>query len=435
MPRPVGRVRRTLSVVCVVLSVLTLTATSLGVWAENSFLDTPTFTERAGGLIDRPEVRRSLSAYLAEQANELIDAEDVIADALPDEADILAAPLAGAVDGFVAERVTAVVDSDAFAELWKGAVERAHTAAVALLEGGNVEAAEVTDDGVVINLIPVVNRVLAEISETAPGILGVDVELPTITVDDVPEQARQELADALGVDLDDDFGTFVIYDDGSVKAAQDALDLFQKLVWVFLALSILFAVLALWLSPRRRTILQLSVGVILAMVVIRRLSLLVREDVVGIVKVEANEGAVRVTLDTFLNPLFDGAGWIAAAAGLVAAAALLSGPYGWAVRLRAFVVKLFTGVAGAAGDAARAGLGGDTVGWVAAHRDHLRTAGWVVAAAFLFLVDLSWLELIALGVLLTLYLIGLDRVADWEDEGGSGDDDRTSPTPDEVASG
>ena len=74
-----------------------------------------------------------------------------------------------------------------------------------MLEGdtGNLQ---VEGDTVVLNLVPVINAVLAEIGDASPDIFGRTVNLPTLTVDDLPEDAIASIENALGRDLPDDFG-------------------------------------------------------------------------------------------------------------------------------------------------------------------------------------------------------------------------------------
>ncbi len=141
--------------------------------------------------------RAPSSAYLTDQLNQLIDPQEILQDALPDRAQILAIPLSGAVEGFVGDQVSTFVASDTFAELWKSAVSTAHREVVRVLEG-NTPLLEESNDRIVINLLPVINSVLAQIGEQSPDIFGRSVDLPTITVDDVPDAAREAIGDALG---------------------------------------------------------------------------------------------------------------------------------------------------------------------------------------------------------------------------------------------
>ena len=180
-----------------------------------------------------------------------------------------------------------------------------------------------------------INEVLAQIGESSPDILGRSVDLPTITVDDVPDAAREAIGDALGITLDDNFGTFTVYDDGALSSAQEAVGLADKLVWVLVVLAPLAIAATIAISARRRrTLLQLTVGIALSMVLLRRLVFLFQKDLLDYVRVERNIPAVEATSEAFLDPLPTGALWVGIGALVIAAIATLTGPYPWAVRLR-----------------------------------------------------------------------------------------------------
>ncbi len=246
--------------------------------------------------------RSALSAYLTDQLNQLIDPQEIFSEALPDRAQILAIPLAGAVEGFVGDQVSTFVASDTFAQLWKAAVETAHREAVRVLEG-DTPLLEESNDQIVINLLPVINQVLAQIGESSPDILGRSVDLPTITVDDVPDAAREAIGDALGINLDDDFGTFTIYDDGALSSAQEAVSLADKLVWVLVVLAPLAIAATIAISARRRrTLLQLTVGIALSMVLVRRLVFLFQKDLLDYVRVETQHPGRRGDERRLLGP-------------------------------------------------------------------------------------------------------------------------------------
>ena len=81
----------------------------------------------------------------------------------------------------------------------------------------------------------------------------------------------------------------------------------------------------------------------------------------------------------------------------MAAVALLTGPYRWAVALRHGVVSLGRGTAGVAGRVRDE----ETLEWVVTHRQALQVAGLGVGFLALLLFDLSWL-----GILLLIGLVG-----------------------------
>ena len=399
------RVRGVLAVVGVFLSCVLILATCLGVFARRSFLKTDNFSNRAGSLIDDPGVQTALSAYLTDQLNQLIDPEQVLQDALPDRAQILAIPLSGAIEGFIGDQVTTFVASDTFAQLWKTAITTAHSEVVRVLEG-ETPLLEESEDHIVINLIPVINGVLAQIGEQSPEVLGRSVDLPTVTVDELPDAARVAIEDALGVTLDDNFGTITVYDDGALSAAQEAVSLTNKLFWVLVVLVPLALAATLGISPRRRrTLLQLSVGVVLSMVLIRRLVFVFQEELLGYVRIESNVPAVKATSETFLDPLTTGALWVGIGALVIAAIALLTGPYPWAVRLRRGLVGAGRTVVNGSQDPA-------TVEWVRANVDRLRIGGAVVGLVLLWWLDLSWLGLLVLALLVGAYELLVHRLAE-----------------------
>ena len=406
--RKMRRTRGVLAVIGVVLSCVLLLASVAGVWARRSFLRTEIFSERAGELIDDPAVQTALATYLSGQINEIIDPQQVLTEALPDRADLLAVPLSGAIESFISDKVHEFVASDTFADLWKGAVRVAHSNAIKLLEGeGDVVTAE--GDRIVIDLLPIINGILAEIGNQSPMIFGQTVDLPTLNVDDVPDEARDKIAQALGVTLDDDFGTFTVYDEGALQSAQEALRIFNQLAWVLVVLTPLVMMGTIAVSARRRrTILQLSLGVALIMVVLRRLVLLFQEDLLDLVRVQANRPAVEVTTDAFLDPLLTGVRWLAVIGTAVALIAAVTGPYPWAVRMRAWVGNNARGVATLVSDTAK---DEDTATWARDHVDALRIGGAVVGVALLWWIDLTWARFLLLAAVIGAYELAVAALA------------------------
>ena len=404
-----SRFRRLVVVVGVFLSCLLVVGAVLGVWARRSFLETEVFTERAGGLVDEPEVQGALGGYLAAEVNSLIDAQGLIQETLPESASVLSGPLAVAVEGFVQDRVNEFVASDTFADLWKGAVELAHGEAVAVLEGRN-PVIESGSESVTINLLPVVNQILVEVTSASPELFGKPVSLPDVTVQDVPEEARAAIEEATGVTLDENFGTFTIYDEGALSAAQDGLVLINTLVYALVVLAVVGVAVTIWLSRhRRRTILQLSAGVTIGMVLIRRITFVFQDDLLEVVARDPARGAVRVTSETFIAPLQNGAYWLGVIALVVAAVAAVTGPYEWAVRLRAWASSTGRTVVGAVSDQAQDEA---TAAWVARNEDALRAGGAVAGLLGLFFVDLSWLGFFGLLGLVGLFVLAVTRIAE-----------------------
>ncbi|MEL7207090.1 MAG: hypothetical protein AAGK32_02475 [Actinomycetota bacterium] len=318
--------------------------------------------------------------------------------------------------------------SDLFAELWVGAIELAHGTASEVLAGDS-ELVEANEDGIVINFIPVINGVLAEITSASPEIFGRTVNLPDITVDDVPDEARDAIGDALGVEIDDDFGTFVIYDEGALSAAQEAVELADQLVWLFvIAAPLVIAGTIAVSTRRRRTLLQLTIGIAFTMVLLRRFLFLFQDDLLELVE-PANAGAVDSVASTFLDPLLAGAQWIGVIALVIAAIAAVTGPYPWEVSLRTWVAGTARGAATAVVERSE---DEDTQVWVAENREALQIGGVVAGFVLLWVLNVEWLGFFVLVAVVGVYELVVSRLAE-RGESVAGDDDAGPADPEVEA--
>lgn len=401
-------VRKVTAVFLVVVFALTFVASGVGIWLHRNTLNDDVWNERVVPLGQDPEVQKALAAWTTAELMKVVDPEALFKEALPQRAQILAVPLTSAVEGFVSDKVLAFYQSDAFVKIWTIAATRAHDAAIRTLRG---DAPAVTADGdkVTINFIPLINAVLAQILNEAPGLVGSDVKLPKITVDDVPAAAREKLGEALGVDLGKDFGTFTVYDGGKLSTAQQAVRIFDAAVPITTVLAILSFGLALVASTRRRrTLLQLLGVAAVGAILVRRICFVLQDQVDGLVKVEVNRPAANVIVRTFVNPLTDGAATALWIIGIVAAIAILTGPYRWVVSLRSRIASLFrsagTAVSGRAND-------DDTLLWVARNVDALRIGGFVAGALAVWFFELTWLNLFLILVVVAAWEVAVAQLA------------------------
>ena len=408
--RRAGRPRRIATAALVVATSLVFTVAVTGVWARRNVLDTNRWVGTVGPVVEDPAVQAALGSWITNELMVVIDPEDVFENALPERGQVLAAPLSNAVRGFVNNAVDRFLASDAFERLWVEVNRIAHERAVAVLEGDTGDGLQIEDGQVVLNLVPALNQVLAEIGEASPEIFGRTVDLPTITVDEVSADAIDKLEAALGRDIPDNFGQFTVFEASRLRQVQEAVDLFNRLVVVTVVAAVALAALSLWLAPRRRrTLIQLMVGIALGVVVVRRLGLLLADDIVDFVEPE-NRDAVKVAVDAFIATLMDATAWILAIAALVAAVALLSGPYRWARAVRRRSASSARAIAAAVG--AASGSDDEPVAtWGTTHKAALQAGGIVVAIIVLLVVDLSWLGLLLLALAVGAYELIVWRIA------------------------
>ncbi|MGH2790878.1 MAG: hypothetical protein ACRDJ0_07840, partial [Actinomycetota bacterium] len=228
----------------------------------------------------------------------------------------------------------------------------------------------------------------------------------------------EAISSALGVEVPEDFGEIVVFESDRLAAAQDAVSFFDRAIVLLVILTLVLIVLALWMSRRRRrTLLQLVVGSMVGIVVVRRLAMWVEDQVVDLAQRPDGERALEAITDQVFGSFF-AVTLIVTIVGLaIVALALITGPYEWAVTARTKTGALARGVVNTTSDSARQE---STVVWVRAHREPLHLAGGIVFVLLLLILDLSWLGFLLLGGLIALYEVWLARL-------GPGDTDEDGP--------
>jgi hypothetical protein len=221
-------------------------------------LGTDKWVEAVGPIGDDPAVQRAFGDWITTRHMRAIDPEAFLESTSRERGPALAAHLTNALSGFASDQVDAFLASDRFGRLWVDVNRRAHARVVDVLTGdtGSLQA---EDGEVVMILVPVVNAGPARIGEASPEVLGRSVELPTVTVDDIPEESVAKVEAALGRDLPDRFGQIA---------------------------------LTRGVSPRgQRTPLQLAFGIALGVVIVRRVGLRLEDDAFGAVDARRSDEA------------------------------------------------------------------------------------------------------------------------------------------------
>jgi hypothetical protein len=402
-----GRARSLTAALLTVVACLAITVTVPAVWTYRTLFVTDAFVDRVTPIGFDPAVTPVLSDRLTTQIFGLIDVEAIVADALPPRGQVLAGPLTGGIEDFVREKVNEVLSSDRFRDRWIQANRFAHTQIVAILRDES-EIVDTEGGRVVLNLLPIVNEALQRIESRASGLFQKDVDLPEVTGGEVPDEVRARISLALGVEVPEDFGEIVVFESDRLAAAQDAVSFFDRAIVFLVILTVVLIVLTLWMSRRRRrTLLQLVVGSMVGIVVVRRLAMWVEDEVVELAQRPDGKGALAAIADQVLGSFFSVTAIVIVVGLAILAIALITGPYGWAVTLRAKSAALARGVVATASDPSRQE---STVVWVRDHHEALRLGGGIAFVLLLFMFDLSWLGFLLLGGLVALYEIWLARL-------------------------
>ena len=400
------RFRKTITLLLVILACLSLTVAVPAGWTRRTLFNTNRWVETVTPIVEDPLATAALSRRITSEVLTLVDAQSIAEEALPPRAQLLAGPMTKAVGDFIENEVNTLLQSDAFKQLWVRANRFAQPQIVAALRGeGDVLSSR--DGKVVLNLVPVVNQVLKRIEARAGDLFGRDVNLPEISSGEAPEAAREKLEAALGVPIPPDLGEIVVFESDKLEAAQDAVALFDRALIFLAVLAVGAIVAALTLSRnRRRTVIQLNAGLLVGLVIMRRLLMYVQDEVVGIARSE-NREAARAIVEDLLRGFFSLTQILMFGSLLIVALALLTGPYAWAVATRSRIATIFSALTQSGGP-----LPGDQgiASWVHRHRDPLQLGGVIVGVLLLLVVDLSWGPFLLVVVLVLLYQLVVFRL-------------------------
>jgi hypothetical protein len=265
------RIRRSIVGLLVALSCLLVLLSATVVWAHRTVLNTNTFVGTVGPVFKNPAVASGVAARATDELFTELNLQARLRAALPPKASFAAVPVTNATKGFVAGELTKVLASPRFQSVWTKTLTTTHQQLVAVLRGQNTAAVSTSGGYIVLNTVPVINQALGKVSGLASDLTGKHVTLPTITSADVPQQQVAKLSKALGVPLPANFGQIPLVRSSDLATVRQGVKAFDGLTLVLPLVTIALIALSLWLSVnRRRTLLQLAVGVSLLMIVERR---------------------------------------------------------------------------------------------------------------------------------------------------------------------
>jgi len=397
------RIRRSAVGLLVALSCLLVVLSATVVWAHRTVLNTDAFVGTVAPVFKNPAVASAVAARGTDELFTKLNVQARLRAALPPKASFAAVPITNATKGFVAGELTKVLASPRFQAVWTGTLTTTHEQLVAVLRGQNTAAVSTSGGYIVLNTVPVINQAMGKVSGLASELTGKHVTLPTITSAEAPQQQVAKLSKALGVPLPSNFGEIALVRSSDLATVRQAVKAFDGLTLVLPLVTIALIALSLWLSVnRRRTLLQLAVGVSLLMIVERR-TVLHEQSVLA--SAAHNPQLASAVLGDLLHGFFVLSAWVLGVALAILVIALLAGPYGWAAAIRSSVQRAGRSIAGA-----RGGDRGGAFAWIGSHAAGFQLAGAVVAGILLLIVSVSWLSFLIVGVLLAAYEVGLQRI-------------------------
>jgi hypothetical protein len=426
------RQRKWIAGLLVVVSSFFALVALIAVWAHQTIFDTDAFMETIEPVLQDPAVNAALGDYITEEATGALALEERLQEPLADldaflstallgflglgeqaqelldrfdrpTLQALAGPIADRVNERIATRVDEVMASSEVRVLVPQLVRRAHEGAVALARGEmeSLPNVSVEEGEVRFNTLPIIARVLQAMAAELRGLLP-DVDLPD-ALSDRADEAIAQFKEALGDRVPDDFGQITIMSEDQLVEIQDTATTLDRWTWGLAILAAVLVVITILVSPtRRRTVIQLGIGVIIAIIlgvlIVRR----VETAVIGEISSPARTETARGILENLFAGLRQTIVGVIVVAALVAIGFHIAGKPKWVTDPRERLDDLVPNQAGArAFDS-----------WVALNYDFIRIGLAGLALIVLFMTGLGWAPLIIVGGILAAALWWLARVRD-----------------------
>jgi hypothetical protein len=242
--RSPSRAEAVLATALAVLAVLVAAAAVPVVWTRLTVVDGERFARVVDPLGDDPVVQTSLAGLVAD------DTVAALSTTLASNG--ITEPAARLV---IHEGVRSVMGGPAFTAFWDGATREVHDQILEALRGER--PAQVS-----FSYVPLVVVALHDAGDAIRGVLGGTVSIPDVPADAPPDRIRQLLERGFGVDLPEDFGTVVVYDDGRLDAVGGAVGWIDRLAILLPGLAAVLAAGATLIARRRaRTLAAMTVAV------------------------------------------------------------------------------------------------------------------------------------------------------------------------------
>jgi hypothetical protein len=300
--------RRRLPLVLITLaSVLALLAI-FAVWANRQLLDTENWTETSSELLADEAIQGQVAVFLVDELYATRDVQGQVEQALPPRLQPLAGPAAGGLKDLAVQATDGLLGRPRVQELWEQANRRAHARFMDVIEGGG-EVVSTEGGDVTLDL-----KALLGQTEERVGVGG---------------RAEQEIPE--------DAAQITIMHGDKLELAQDAVRYLRAVALVLVILALGLFALAVYVAQgwRREALRACGIGFLFAGAAALVARSLAGDAVVdALATTEAVQPAAEAAWSISTSLLVEAAAAAIAYGVVIAGAAWLAGPTGWAVAVR-----------------------------------------------------------------------------------------------------
>jgi hypothetical protein len=237
MPSSPAVWRRTVAILLVALSAVVALLAILAIWLNRQALNTDNWAKTSSELLEQPVIQDRLAVRLTDQLFASVNVEQVLADALPPRAAVLAGPAANALRNQVEKAARRALQRPDVQQLWVDANAGAHAQLMDVLDGGGTTVTTANGE-VTLNL----KDLLAKLQQS----VGVGGRLRKV----LPASATE----------------IRLFRSGDLSTAQDVVRVLRPLPIVLLVIALALVAIAMAIAPgwRRRAIRGFGFGLIAA---------------------------------------------------------------------------------------------------------------------------------------------------------------------------
>ncbi len=180
--------------VALVLAALVVLVSSLTIWVKRQALNTDSWVDVSGQLLEEPAVRSALANYLVEELSNKVDASQTLQQALPSQLDPIAAAAAAALRGAAVNQAEALLASPTVQDVWERANRRAHSALIAMIDEKDTPLLTAYGGDVVLDVRALLDQLRAQVG-LPPGRLPLESGRIVVLRADQLEGARTVVRD------------------------------------------------------------------------------------------------------------------------------------------------------------------------------------------------------------------------------------------------
>lgn len=235
------RGRAVTSMALIVIVSILLPLAGVTVWVRNLVLDSPRYVDTVAPLSKNEAIREAVAIRVSTEVIDALDVRRRAQEALPKRAKFLAAPIATGAQELVRSTTLRLLETDTFDKVWRLANENAHDQIVVALTGEEKGAITTNDGKVVLNLGPLAAGVARQLGSLGIGVpKNLDVSRLNVR--------------------------FVLIASDDLKSVQTYARVLDKLSWILPLITFLLYAVAVFLAAnRRRALMRVGVGVMIAM--------------------------------------------------------------------------------------------------------------------------------------------------------------------------